>query len=116
LKYEKSMTFAGNMPEGSKVRLMKANFDKLISASSSAATDAITGPEQADLAILVSCVGRKLVLNERTDEELMAAKEIFGNKTSMAGFYSYGELSPLNKGSNCELHNQTMTITTFTER
>jgi hypothetical protein len=113
---EKSMTFAGNMPEGSKVRLMKANFDKLISASSSAATDAITGPEQADLAILVSCVGRKLVLNERTDEELMAAKEIFGNKTSMAGFYSYGELSPLNKGSNCELHNQTMTITTFTER
>lgn len=113
---EKSMTFAGNLPEGSKVRLMKANFDKLISASSSAATDAIAGPEQADLAILVSCVGRKLVLNERTDEELMAAKHIFGDKTSMAGFYSYGELSPLNKGSNCELHNQTMTITTFTER
>jgi len=112
---EKSMTFAGNLPEGSKVRLMKANFEKLISASSSAATDAMTRPEQADLAILVSCVGRKLVLNERTDEELMAAKDIFGNKTAMAGFYSYGELSPLNKGSNCELHNQTMTITTFTE-
>jgi hypothetical protein len=113
---EKSMTFAGNIPEGSKVRLMKANFEKLISASSSAATDAMTNPEQADLAILISCVGRKLVLNERTDEELMAARHIFGNKTSMAGFYSYGELSPLNKGSNCELHNQTMTITTFTER
>lgn len=64
---------------------------------------------------MVSCVGRKLVLNERTDEELMAAKEIFGDKTVIAGFYSYGELSPLNKGSNCELHNQTMTITTFTE-
>jgi hypothetical protein len=112
---KKSMTFAGNLPEGSKVRLMKANFEKLIGASSSAATDAVTGPEHADLAILISCVGRKLVLNDRTDEELMAAKHIFGNTTTMAGFYSYGELSPLNKGSNCELHNQTMTITTFTE-
>lgn len=112
---KKSMTFAGNLPEGSKVRLMKANFEKLIGASSSAATDAVTGPEHTDLAILISCVGRKLVLNDRTDEELMAAKHIFGNKTTMAGFYSYGELSPLNKGSNCELHNQTMTITTFTE-
>jgi len=112
---KKSMTFAGNLPEGSKVRLMKANFEKLIGASSSAAADAVTGPEHADLAILISCVGRKLVLNDRTDEELMAAKHIFGNKTIMAGFYSYGELSPLNKGSNCELHNQTMTITTFTE-
>jgi hypothetical protein len=56
------------------------------------------------------------VLNERTEEELTAAKDIFGDNTIIAGFYSYGELSPLNKGSNCELHNQTMTITTFTEK
>jgi hypothetical protein len=113
---EKSMTFAGNLPEGSNVRLMKANFDKLIKASSTAATDASSGLASTRLAIMVSCVGRKLVLNERTDEELMAAKDIFGNDTIIAGFYSYGELSPLNKGSNCELHNQTMTITTFTEK
>lgn len=113
---EKSMTFAGNLPEGSNVRLMKANFDKLINASSTAASDANDSFAAAGLAIMVSCVGRKLVLNERTDEELAAAKEIFGDKTIIAGFYSYGELSPLNKGSNCELHNQTMTITTFTER
>jgi len=113
---EKSMTFAGNLPEGSKVRLMKANFAKLVNASSAAATDAGDSSPATELAIMVSCVGRKLVLNERTEDELMAAKEIFGDKTIIAGFYSYGELSPLNKGSNCELHNQTMTITTFTER
>lgn len=113
---EKSMTFAGNLPEGSHVRLMKANFGKLINASSTAAGDASDCPGATELAIMVSCVGRKLVLNERTDEELMAAKDIFGDKTVIAGFYSYGELSPLNKGSNCELHNQTMTITTFAER
>jgi hypothetical protein len=111
---EKTMTFAGDLPEGSKVRLMKANFDKLIAASSTAAEDA-ADHHQVQLALLVSCVGRKLVLNERTDEELMAAKAIFGDKTSITGFYSYGELCPFDEESNCELHNQTMTITTFSE-
>ncbi|GAA4341070.1 FIST N-terminal domain-containing protein [Mucilaginibacter gynuensis] len=114
---EKTMTFAGNLPEGSKVRLMKANFDKLIRASSEAAAGAVADfSGQAELAIMVSCVGRKLVLNDLTDEELTAAKEILGANTSITGFYSYGELSPFNQHSKCELHNQTMTITTFTEQ
>ncbi|MEO6150857.1 MAG: FIST N-terminal domain-containing protein [Mucilaginibacter sp.] len=114
---EKSMTFAGNLPVGSKVRLMKANFDKLVKASSEAAKNTIFIPgNDAQLAILVSCVGRKLVLNDMIDDELEAAKNILGANTAMAGFYSYGEISPFSKGSQCELHNQTMTITTFTEQ
>jgi hypothetical protein len=113
---EKSMTFAGNLPEGSKVRLMKANFDKLIEASSTAATNSFTiKNKEADLAILISCVGRKLILQERTDEEVEAAQEILGDNTAITGFYSYGEISPFNASTQCELHNQTMTITTFTE-
>jgi hypothetical protein len=114
---DKSMTFAGNLPEGSKVRLMKANFDKLIEGSSTAAQysfENITGTKP-DLAILISCVGRKLVLQERVDEEVEAAKDIFGDGTAITGFYSYGEISPFNPSSRCELHNQTMTITTFSE-
>lgn len=110
---KKTMTFAGNMPEGSQVRLMKANFDKLIKASSEAAEN--TEAHHPQLAILISCVGRKLVLNDLIDEELIAAKEVLGAHTTVAGFYSYGELSPHSKGMQCELHNQTMTITTFTE-
>ncbi len=112
---EKSMTFAGNLPVGSKVRLMKANFDKLIEGSSTAATNSSIKSQSSELAILISCVGRKLILQERTDEEVDAAKEILGDKTCITGFYSYGELSPFNPGSKCELHNQTMTITTFAE-
>jgi hypothetical protein len=113
----KSMTFAGNLPEGSKVRLMKANFDKLVEASSTAATNSFTSIKnhEPSLAILVSCVGRKLILQERTDEEVQAAKEVLGNNTTITGFYSYGEISPFNAGVQCELHNQTMTITTFSE-
>jgi len=114
---EKSMVFAGNLPEGSKVRLMKANFDKLIEASSTAAIDSFKGikNQEPDLAVLISCVGRKLILQERTDEEVEAAKEILGGHTAITGFYSYGEISPFNSNVQCELHNQTMTITTFTE-
>jgi hypothetical protein len=114
---EKSMTFAGNLPEGSKVRFMKANFEKLISASATAAENSFDKTKQSpDLAILISCVGRKLILQERTEDELIAAKKIFGDNTCITGFYSYGEISPFNPLTNCELHNQTMTITTFSEQ
>ncbi len=113
---KQSMTFAGNMPEGSEVRMMKANFDKLIDASSIAAKHTFSPlQEEPDLAILISCVGRKLILMERTEEEVQAAKAIFGNDTFITGFYSYGEISPLQRSSRCDLHNQTMTITTFKE-
>jgi hypothetical protein len=114
---EKSMTFAGNLPQGSKVRLMKANFDNLIHGSSTAAKNSFieATDKQPELAILISCVGRKLILQERTDEEVQAAKDIFGDGTPITGFYSYGEISPFNPNTRCELHNQTMTITTFSE-
>ncbi len=113
---EKSMTFAGEMPKGAYIRFMKANFDHIIDASASAAEDALTNVQnEPDLAILISCVGRKLVLGTRIDEEVEAAREIFGEKTAITGFYSYGEISPLQAEVKCQLHNQTMTITTFIE-
>jgi len=113
---EGSMTFAGNLPEGGKVRLMKANFDKLIDGSATAAQYSFSPlHRKPELAILISCVGRRLVLHERIDEEVKAAKDILGDGTVICGFYSYGEISPLKPDSKCELHNQTMTITTFSE-
>jgi hypothetical protein len=67
------------------------------------------------LAILISCVGRKLVLNQRTEEEVESVRNVLGESTVLSGFYSYGEIAPLMSSTKCELHNQTMTITTFTE-
>lgn len=112
-----SMIFAGDIPEGSKVRFMKANMDKLVDAASTAASVALTSFDNIKpaVALLVSCVGRKLVLGERVDEEVEAVAEILGDKVKIAGYYSYGEISPFVKGSSCELHNQTMTITCFQE-
>jgi hypothetical protein len=67
------------------------------------------------VAILVSCVGRKLVMGNRVDEEVEAVGEVFGSKATLTGFYSYGEISPFTPGASCKLHNQTMTITYLSE-
>lgn len=113
---KKSMTFAGDIPKGALVRFMKANLDRLVDASSVAAQSSLKSfDSSAEFAILVSCVGRKLVLGQRTEEEVEVAREVFGDKTIITGFYSYGEISSQNPNARCELHNQTMTITTFSE-
>lgn len=112
-----SMTFAGDVPEGAYARLMKANFDRLIDGASEAArsSQGAIGPAPAELAILISCVGRKLLLKQRVEEEVEGVREVLGPRPVFAGFYSYGEISPFTTGARCELHNQTMTITTLTE-
>ncbi len=114
---EQSMTFAGDIPTGSYARFMKANFDRLIDGASNAAARSIISKEseKPELAILISCVGRKIVLGQRIEEEVEAVSESLGGSTLITGFYSYGEISPFSNEVKCELHNQTMTITTFTE-
>jgi hypothetical protein len=114
---EQSLIFAGDVPEGSYARFMKANFERLIDgAQGSARISKGEKGESPDLAILISCVGRKLVLKQRIEEEVEAVREVLGEGTLLTGFYSYGEISPFTPNAKCELHNQTMTITTFSER
>ncbi len=113
-----SMTFAGDVPEGAFAQLMKANFDRLVDGAAGAARSSYEaiGSSEPDLAILISCVGRKLVLRQRIEEEVEAVREVLGAGTTMTGFYSYGEISPFTPNAACQLHNQTMTITAFSER
>ncbi len=115
---DRSMTFAGDVPTGSYARFMKANFDRLIDGAVGAARTSYeaVGSTSPDLALLVSCVGRKLVLGQRVEEEVEGVRDVLGERTVLAGFYSYGEISPFTPDARCELHNQTMTITTFSER
>lgn len=118
VSYEKHcMIFSGDIPEGSTVRFMKANFEKLIDAADQAAKeisrdDASYSPE---LAILISCVGRRIILGKQVEEEVGVVSDYFTDKTAIVGFYSYGEISPQMNIGPCQLHNQTMTITTFNE-
>ncbi len=112
-----SMTFAGDIPTGSYARLMKANYDRLVDGAAGAARTCLSTTSFApELALLISCVGRKIVLQQRVEEEVEAVQDVFGERTVLAGFYSYGEISPFTANARCELHNQTMTVTTFAER
>ncbi len=113
-----SMIFAGDIPEGAYAWFMKANINRLIDGAGGAAHMSCesAGFLRPDLAILISCVGRKMVLKQRVEEEVEEVREILGPKAVLTGFYSYGELSPSRIGTPCELHNQTMTVTTFWER
>lgn len=113
-----SMTFVGDLPQGFYARFMKANFDRLVDGAIGAANAChqALGSSPAELALLVSCVGRKLVLKQRVEEEVEGVRQVLGREVAMTGFYSYGEISPFVPNARCELHNQTMTITTLVER
>jgi hypothetical protein len=115
---KQSMTFAGDIPERAYARLMKANFDRLIDGAVGAAKTSYEaiGRSSPELAILISCVGRKMVLKQRIEEEVEGVRDVVGGQTVLTGFYSYGEISPFTPSAKCELHNQTMTITTLSER
>jgi hypothetical protein len=112
-----SLTFAGDVPEGMIARCMRASSDKLIDASLNAArVSAIPlNSHPVELALMVSCVGRRMVLKQRASEEVQITQRVFGSSVPLAGFYSYGEISPFANGLTCDLLNQTVSITCFAE-
>jgi len=111
-----AMVLAGDIPENAKVQLMMTNVDNIANASELAARQAIEKRKnKPELALLVSCIGRKLVLDQRVEEEIEEVVSIVDEDTAVCGFYSYGEIAPFNLEINCQLHNQTMTITLISE-
>ncbi|XOB63309.1 FIST signal transduction protein [Campylobacterota bacterium DY0563] len=115
-KKEQSITFAGDIPNGSEVMFMKATFDELVQGAKDAGEKLHQFNYKSENAacIAVSCIGRKLIMGQKIEEELEVIKDILDDKVTLIGYYSYGEISPLNDGT-CDLHNQTMTLTLFWE-
>lgn len=119
VREDEGLVFAGNMPEGSYAKFMKANFDRLIEGAVNAASNSVSFSSydfQPEFAILISCVGRRMILKQRVEEEVEGVNEVLGGESVLTGFYSYGEISPLVSGDGCALHNQTMVITAFSEK
>lgn len=111
-----SITFAGEVPEGFHAKLMKPDINFLIDGAGEAAQMAKNENLKTALGLTVSCVGRKLVMSQLVEEELEAVSEVLGDNVKLAGFYSYGEIAPVyNDINRCQLHNQTMTLTTIYE-
>jgi hypothetical protein len=112
-----TMHFAGNIPKGSEVQFMMANLDRIVSGAEEAAeySHKMSPIIEPDLVLMISCVGRKIILDQRVDEEIETVCNVFGKNAAYTGFYSNGEFSPNRNEVACSLHNQTMTITTYTE-
>lgn len=113
---EKSITFAGDVPVGFKARLMKPDIEELINGAGKAAEVINKVNNKTALGLIVSCVGRKIVMNQLIDDELEIIQDILGDNVNLTGFYSYGEIAPFQDDLlTCKLHNQTMTLTTIYE-
>jgi hypothetical protein len=116
---KRSMTFAGDVPQGWTAQLMRGNFDNLAAGAAAAARQARAGlragNDDPQFSILVSCIGRHLLMGQRITDEAEAAGAVLGPGTPRLGFYSYGEIAPHPKSGTCGLHNQTMTVTAFAE-
>ncbi|MFZ2854182.1 MAG: FIST N-terminal domain-containing protein [Rhodocyclaceae bacterium] len=112
-----SLTLAGEIVADGYLKLMHANTDALVDGAEAAAAAAqkMCASHAPGLVLLVSCVGRKLVMGGRVDEEVEAVAAVLGQHAVLAGFYSYGEISPFSPGVECKLHNQTMTVTCIGE-
>lgn len=115
----RSMTFAGDIPEGWTAQLMRGSFDRLAAGAAEAARQARSGlgenGDRSGVALLVSCIGRRLLMDQHILDEVEAAGAELGAKIPRVGFYSYGEISPHGRAGVCQLHNQTMTVTAITE-
>lgn len=116
-KENRSLRFFGEVPQGYYARLMYGNSNNLIQGAIEAAKDSINSidSENGNVAILISCVSRRILLNQMTDEEIEVVRNVFGNDVTVTGFYSYGEIAPSHKNRITEFHNQTMTITLIGE-
>jgi hypothetical protein len=113
----RSLTFAGDVPQGWSAQLMRGNFDRLSEGAADAARAARTplSTGSNSLAVMISCIGRRLLMGQRITEELEAALGELPAGIPTVGFYSYGEISPHKASGFCELHNQTMTVMTLSE-
>jgi hypothetical protein len=114
---ERSLSFAGDVPEGWSAQLMRGNLEHLAHGAADAARQAMRGfdAQAGGVALVISCIGRRLLMGQRVSDEIEAAGAVLGTRFDRLGFYSYGEISPHAVSGICELHNQTMTITTICE-
>lgn len=108
-----SITFAGDLPEGAKVRLTQAHRDGILAATNLAlkmAQETFPLAKNPDAALIFACAGRKQLLGTRTMEESQVLANHLPSHLPMMGFYTYGEIAPLALGKPTYFHNNTLVV------
>ncbi|MCP5108360.1 MAG: hypothetical protein GY950_33545 [bacterium] len=113
---EGTITLAGSIPEGSSITLTTASRGDIINGAGSAAEQAKESLRGAvpRFVLMFSCVGRRRVLGRRTGEEVEAVKKVLGEDVPVIGFYTFGEIGPIDKMkaelSQAKFHNETLVV------
>jgi hypothetical protein len=110
-----SITYSGNVPEGSKVSLLRADSDSLINGAANAVSLSTQQMPSPELAIIMSCAERRNILNGRSSEELLAIKNALGRNTAISGLFTPGEIAPAGPDLKCELFKQSVIVTAISE-
>jgi len=109
-----TMIMAGDVPEGSLVQLTMAHVDNMSDAAINASEIAMKGRKKdPEIGLLTSCFSRKLVMDQRVEEEVEEVQYGIGADVAISGFYSYGEIASIQGKSM--LLNQTLTLTLISE-
>ena len=110
-----ALHFAGDVPVGYRMRLMKTDTEHLVESAARATVNMLRRSFYPDFALIVSCFGRKGLMGKDSYKEVKAVRAGFGDHTLMTGFYACGEIGALDSSNPCQLHNQTLAITAFLE-
>jgi hypothetical protein len=106
-----AITVSGGVQEGADVQLTTAATDEIFDGARSALTQAIDhfpGGGKPEAALIISCALRKYLLGTRTGTEYDITRQMLGDGVPVCGFYSFGEIAPLDEGGEARFHNETM--------
>lgn len=112
-KEDRSIIFAGSLPEGSKVRLCLLPGFEVIEAALKDFLAYKNEQESADALIMFSCAGRQMSLGPYVSEEIIGVRNLWD--APMAGFFCFGEIGRVVNGDH-EFHNMTCSLAILKEK
>jgi hypothetical protein len=110
-----AIRFAGGMPEGSTVTLLRCSREQLLTSAEEAMHVALAGCPSPALVNVVSCIGRRLVFGTRAEDEVDGLARQLPTGAVLQGCYSFGEVAPVAAGCSARLHNQSVCVTALGE-
>jgi hypothetical protein len=105
-----SVTLAGDVPQGSLVRLMYADLESLVGGAAAAGKEAVNGHAGPSATLLVNCAGRRLAMGDDANAEIDAVMQVAGGSSACAGFYSYGEIAPVAGAARADVQSQSISV------
>lgn len=104
------INFLGNIPQNATIQLTDINRDEVVVAAKTAfeaALDRYPENQEPEAVLLFSCCCRRWLLGTRAREEYQLVRNALPKSVPICGFYTYGELAPLEPQGISHYHQET---------